>query len=81
MDTRYYIIFSTSELDKINFSEVMESSVETLRRSVDGSKTFVKYTGEMPASVASLTTKQSPLTYEEILAELGKTEWIHPLTN
>jgi hypothetical protein len=81
MDTRYYVIFNTSEIDKINFSEVMESSVETLRRSVDGSKTFVKYTGEMPASVASLTTKETPMTHDEVLAELSKTEWIYPLTN
>jgi hypothetical protein len=41
-DNRKYIIFSTSELDKINFDEVLETSAETVRKSVDETKTFVK---------------------------------------
>jgi hypothetical protein len=41
-DNRKYIIFSTSELDKINFDEVLETSSETVRKSIDETKTFVK---------------------------------------
>ena len=75
MDTKY-VIFSLSELDKIDFTEVMESSVETVRRSVDGSKTFVKYTSdEMPASVSTLTTIEGPYTNVEILDILSTIEW------
>ena len=59
MENRKYIIFNVSELDKINFYEVQETSVDTIRKSVDETLTFVKYDGdEMPSSVLSLTTKQ-----------------------
>ena len=78
MDTKY-IIFNSSELDKINFDEVLETSVDTIRRSVDGSKTFVKYTlDEMPTSVASLTSKEGPLDINEISVILGNSDWTLP---
>jgi hypothetical protein len=75
MDSKQYIIFATSELDKINFDEVYETSANTVRRSIDGLKTFVKYTGDMPASVASLTTKEGPHTHEQITSILETSEW------
>ena len=75
MDSRQYIIFATSELDKINFDEVIETSADTVRRSIDGLKTFVKYTGDMPTSVASLTTKEGPYTQEQMLTTLETPEW------
>lgn len=41
--SRNYIIFNVSEIDKIDFNQVLETSPETLRRSVDGTKTFIKW--------------------------------------
>jgi hypothetical protein len=75
MDSRQYIIFATSELDKINFDEVIETSADTVRRSIDGLKTFVKYTGDMPVSILSLTTKEGPYTQEQITPILETSEW------
>jgi hypothetical protein len=72
---RRYVIFSVSELDKINFEEVLETSAETVRKSVDETKTFVKWKGEAPASVQSLTTKSQYYTHEEILNILSGQEW------
>ena len=46
MEIRKYIIVSTQELDKIDFSKVCEDSVDTLRYSKDGLYTFVKFEGE-----------------------------------
>lgn len=75
MDTKY-IIFNSSELNKINFDEVLETSADTLRMSLDGSKTFVKYTSaEMPASIASLTTKEGPIDYIEMNLTLNNSDW------
>ena len=77
MENRKYIIFNVSELDKINFYEVQETSVETIRKSVDETLTFVKYDGdEMPPSVSSLTTKQGPYTQTEILEIINTPEWV-----
>ena len=76
MEPKYYVIFNVSELDKIDFSQVFETSAETVRKSVDETLTFVKYaTDEMPSSVASLDTKQGPYSHEEILAILNTPEW------
>jgi hypothetical protein len=39
---RKFMIFNVSELGNIDFTQVQETSVETVRVSVDGTKTFVK---------------------------------------
>ena len=76
MEPKYYVIFNVSELDKIDFNQVFETSIDTVRKSLDGTLTFVKYaTDEMPSSVASLDTKQGPYSHEEILAILSTPEW------
>ncbi len=72
---REFMIFNVSELDKIDFTQVHETSAETVRKSVDGSKTFVKWDGETPSSVSSLTTSEGPYTYDEILTILSGPEW------
>jgi len=80
MEPKYYVIFNVSELDKIDFSQVFETSADTVRKSVDETLTFVKYaTDEMPSSVASLDTKQGPYSHEEILVILATPEWNPPL--
>lgn len=79
MEPKYYVIFNVSELDKIDFNQVFETSAETVRKSVDETLTFVKYdTDEMPSSVASLDTKQGPYSHEEILVILATPEWTDP---
>jgi len=70
------MIFSTSEIDKIDFTQVCESSSETLRLSIDKTKTFVKWDSlNIPTSVDSLSTKEGPYTYSEILTILQSPEW------
>jgi hypothetical protein len=73
------MIFSTSETGSIDFSEVLETSSETLRLSVDGSKSFVKWDGDIPTSVSSLTTKEGPYTHQQILTILTGSEWVDDL--
>jgi len=46
MISRQYMIFSTTEIDTIEFNQVCETSPETLRKSLDESKTFVKWDSE-----------------------------------
>jgi len=74
-ENREFMVFSVTELDKINFTQVIETSLDTVRKSIDGTLTFVKWDGETPSSVLSLTTKQGPYTYEEILNILAGPEW------
>ena len=72
------MIFSTTELNQIDFNTVLETSSETVRKSVDETKTFVKWDGQMPECVNNLTTKEGPYTYDEILEILSTEEWILP---
>ena len=73
---RKFMIFNVSELELIDFTQVCETSIDTVRKSVDGAKTFVKWDTEgIPSSVESLTTKEGPYTYEEILNILAGPEW------
>ena len=75
---REFMIFNVSELPQINFTQVLETSADTVRRSVNGEKTFVKWDGAMPQCVIDLTTSEGPYTYEEILAILATPEWTDP---
>ena len=75
---REFMIFNVSELPQINFTQVLETSADTVRKSVDGTKTFVKWDGAMPQCVTDLTTSEGPYTYEEILAILATPEWTDP---
>jgi hypothetical protein len=78
-NNRHFMIFSVTELPNINFTQVHETSIDTVRKSVDGEKTFVKWDGDIiPSSVEALTTKEGPYTYEEILIILSTEEWTNP---
>lgn len=77
--TRDFMIFDTSETGSIDFNDVAETSVDTLRLNVSGSRTFVKWDGDIPTSVASLTTKEGPYTYTEIMTILTGSEWVDDL--
>jgi hypothetical protein len=77
-DNRRFMIFSVTELNQIDFNEVLETSVDTVRKSVDQLKTFVKWENAIPECVSNLTTKEGPYTYEEILQILSTPEWTDP---
>ena len=73
---RKFMIFAVIELPMIDFTQVCETSMDTVRRSVDAAKTFVKWDSEeVPLCVEALTTKEGPYTYEEILTILNGPEW------
>ena len=74
-ENRKYVIISASEINNVDFSQVLETSSETCRYSVDRTKTFVKYEGEQPSSVQALTTKSQEYTHDEIVQFLTTEEW------
>jgi hypothetical protein len=77
-ENREYIIFNVSELPLVNFNEVLETSIDTVRKSVDLTKTFVKWNGTAPSFVDNLTTKEGPYTHTEMLSVLSTSEWTDP---
>ena len=76
--TRTYLVIKTSELDSVDFDQVCETSAETVRRSVDDTKTFIKWEGDQPSFVSNLTETEGPYTNEEILEILATEVWTDP---
>ena len=74
-ENRSYLIFNVSELDTINFDHVLETSVDTIRKSVDETLSFVKWEGSTPSFVSSLSTSQGPYTHTQILSVLSTETW------
>ena len=74
-EQRNFAIFSLTEIEKIDFSLVLETSAETLRISTDGLRSFIKWDGEQPTFIATLETLEGPYTYTEILEILSGPEW------
>ena len=75
IENRRWVIFDTSETGSIDYSQVIQTSSETLRLNISGSKTFVKYEGDQPSSVTSLSSKSEEYTHQEILNVLTGSEW------
>jgi hypothetical protein len=79
------MIIDSSQVNAINFEQVLETSAETLRYSVDKALTFVKWdntvSNGIPSSIASIPGqyKQGPYTYEEMLDILATSTWSAPI--
>jgi len=74
-----YITINTDELSLVDFNEVMETSEDTVRLSVDGLETVLKWEGDEPAFVSTLSSYEGPYTHEEILAIMATPEWTEPI--
>jgi hypothetical protein len=76
-ENRRYLIIPTTITESIDFSQVHETSVETLRLSVDGLKTFVKY--DLPNRPSVYSPEYPEYTHSEILEVLSGEEWTTPM--
>ena len=68
---RTYVILDSSEVGNVDFDQVIQASTDTLRYSLDGTKTIVKYEGTQPFFLLGKTE----YTHEEILSILSGPEW------
>ena len=69
-----YVIINASDLDSVDFNRVKETSADTVRYSLDGTKTFVKFEGDTP----SFLIGEPQYTHSEILEVLSGAEWSDP---
>ena len=73
---KLYLIFNVSEISLVDFSEVFETSAETLRYSLDQTKTLIKYDSyNIPSFYENMVTKEGPYTHEEIVSIMTTPEW------
>ena len=71
MNNKKYIIITKDEVASVDFSQVLETSANTLRYNNAGTKTFVKFEGNTP----SFLNGKTQYTHTEMLTELGKSDW------
>lgn len=64
-ENRRWLVIPTSIIDDIDFNQVHESNAESLRRSVDGTLTFVKYEVNIVEETYT-ETHLNPETDEEV---------------
>ena len=69
-----YVIIDSDEVSPVDFDQVFETSAQTLRYSLDGSQTFVKFEGSTPDFLVGKTQ----YTHSEILTILSTGEWSVP---
>jgi hypothetical protein len=66
-----YVIYEMVNVDTIDFSKVYQTSVDTLRLSLNGEKTILKFTGETPDFLVGL----QQYTHSEMLEIVQTPEW------
>jgi hypothetical protein len=70
--SRKYVIINADEVDSVDFSQVDETSADTIRYSLDDSKTFVKFDSD---TTPSFLEGKTEYTHSEIISVLATDEW------
>ena len=72
---RKWVIVILADYTEIQLDEMIanaiQSSITTLRKTLDGTKAILKWDGDTPSCFDGMTT----YTHSEILTELAKSEW------
>ena len=73
--SKTYCIINASDVSSVDFSQVYETSADTLRYNDAGDQTFVKYTGNKPRFLYGKDT----YTHSQMVAILSQSEWNPPI--
>ena len=78
LTNRLWLVIPSTEVENIDFNQVHENSPETLRYSVDGTKTFIKY--EVNVVENDITNMFiNPETMEEVISTIPAGIYGRPL--
>lgn len=73
-----YLIIVSTDVNKVDFNQVKETSANTLRYSLDGTKTFIKWDYDTPTFINDLTNPEGPYNHSEMINILATPEWTDP---
>lgn len=75
-----YITISISQLDNLDFSQIVETSKDTIRKSIDGTEFTAKWIGAMPDTISSIpeSDRSAIMTHAEALELMSTAEWSDP---
>jgi len=66
-----YVIIEASEVDSVDFSQVVENNANSIRYKADDSQAIVKFQGDTPSFLEGKTQ----YSHSEILAIVNTAEW------
>jgi len=69
---RSWVVVNVSDITDEMINSAIQSSMDTLRKTLDGSKAILKWDGNTPSCFDGLTT----YNHSEILTELAKSDWL-----
>ena len=71
MNNLTYVILNASEVNNVDFNQVLQDSPDTLRYSLDGTKFLLKFEGDTP----SFLIGEPQYDYAEIRSILAGADW------
>ena len=83
MNTRTYAIINTKDIKLIDFSQINETSINTVRKSIDQSQFVIKWEdGHTPTFITDESVKPvGTYNYNAILVIMESAEWSEQLNN
>ena len=69
-----YCVIDINDLSNIDFSQVFETSEDTVRKNLDGTKFVIKF-NTTPSFIPVPVTPLQTLTYEDCLQLMNTAEW------
>ena len=70
-ENRKWVIVTVSAITDDMIASAIQTSMDTLKKTLDGTKAILKWDGDTPAVFNGMTT----YSHSEILTELNKAEW------
>jgi hypothetical protein len=71
----HYAIININDLDNVDFTQIGETSADTIRRSLDGFKFVLKWVQEPTFIKDGTITPLQVLTHQECLELMNTSEW------
>tara|TARA_Y100000004_G_C8769758_1_gene350202 strand:- start:277 stop:513 length:237 start_codon:yes stop_codon:yes gene_type:complete len=70
-ENKKWVIVNVSDITDEMISSALQTSISTLRKSLDNSKAILKWDGDTPSCFDGMTT----YNHSQILTELAKSDW------
>ena len=70
-ENRKWVIINVSDITDEMIENAIQTSMNTLRKTLDGSKAILKWDGDTPSCFDGMTT----YNHSEIRTELAKSDW------
>lgn len=76
MGSSKYLIINSEDIERVVFSQVQDTSQETVRKSIDGTKSIIEWVGPDPQFLDNIDIKDGPFSLDQILLIISSDFWL-----